>query len=473
MRKIPIRWKLILLGWSLAFGIALVLSGVLYFRSHDQLLHQVEKTLEWKCDEVISVLQSPGAEGMLQRFLDVETSYRSSPHTYFYQIWSERRGLLAQSRNLAGAELSTPESWDGDPVVIEIEPDPSSPESRRILLRSERLEIAARDRQPEVFVIQTAASLVPFEAAVQRVFRAATAVVVLGLGAIFFLLWFVTTRSLRPVAAMTSRASRITAESLEERLPLTGTGDELDQLAIVLNDMLDRIGTSLHQMERFSSEVAHELRTPLTRIRGEIDLLQRSEKSDTRKAQIETIIEEIERLSRLCGRLLFLARIDHQAGDSSLLGESVDLNEVASDVLEQLTPLAHDQGVELRGDANCATLVRGSRALLVEVLLNLIHNAIRATPEGGVVSVSIEADGADVCLSVEDEGPGIPEEQRELIFQRFYRIPVASNGSTEDGSGLGLAIVRGIAQAHGGRVELGDAPGGGSVFRVLLPAHSA
>jgi two-component system sensor histidine kinase TctE len=176
-------------------------------------------------------------------------------------------------------------------------------------------------------------------------------------------------------------------------------------------------------------------------------------------------------MSHLCGRLLFLARVDQAVGDPSLIDESVDLNEVASEVLEQITPLAHDHGVELRRGATSDVQVRGSRSLLVEVLLNLLHNAIRATPDGGAVSVSIEADNGTVQLSVEDEGPGIPMEHRELIFQRFYRIPQVSNGPTDDGSGLGLAIVRGIAQAHGGRVELVDAPGGGSIFRVILPAH--
>ncbi len=470
-KRIPLRWKLILVAWSLAFGIAVVLIGVVLLRSQDQLLHQVEKTLEWKCDEVITVLQSPEAHGVLQEFLDLETDYRSSPNTYYYQIWNADGRVFAQSQNLADVELPTPGAWNEGPVHVRVTPDPFSPEGRRILLRSERLELAMPDREPGLLVIQVAASLVPFESAVQQIFRAAVGVATLGLTAIFFLLWFVTTRSLRPVSAMTSQASHITAKNLEERLPLAGTDDELDELANVLNDMLDRIGRSLRRTEQFSSDLAHQFRTPLTRIRGELDLIQRSERSDTLKAQIETLIEEVERMSHLCGRLLFLARVDQPTGDPSLVDESVDLDEVTSEVLEQITPLAHDHGVELRRGATSDVQVRGSRSLLVEVLLNLLHNAIRATPDGGAVSVSIEADNGTVQLSVEDEGPGIPMEHRELIFQRFYRIPQVPNGPTDDGTGLGLAIVKGIAEAHGGRVELVDAPGGGSIFRVILPAH--
>jgi two-component system OmpR family sensor kinase len=449
------------------------ITSVLHSRSQDQLLHQVEKTLEWKCDEVITVLQSTEARGMLQEFLDLETNYRSSPHTYFYQIRNAHGHLFARSQNLADVELPTPAEWNESPVHVRIAPDPFSPKGRRILLRSERVELARADREPELFVIEVAASLVPFESAVQRTLSAAVVVAAFGLTAIFFLLWLVTTRSLRPVSAMTSQASQITAKNLQERLPLAGTGDELDELANVLNDMLDRIGKSLHRMEQFSSDLAHQFRTPLTRIRGELDLIQRSESSDTRKAQIETLIEEVERMSHLCGRLLFLARIDQAAGDPSLFDDSVDLNEIVTDVLEQITPLAHDRGVELRATATSEMRVRGSRSLLVEVLLNLLHNAIRATPEGGAVTVSIEADNGTLQLCVQDEGAGVPKDQQEMIFQRFYRIPAASSGPMDDGSGLGLAIVRGIARAHGGRVELMDAPGGGSIFRVVLPAQAA
>ncbi len=241
-KRIPLRWRLILVAWSLAFGIAVVLIGVVLLRSQDQLLHHVEKTLEWKCDEVITVLQSPEAHKVLQEFLDLETDYRSSPNTYYYQIWNADGHVFARSQNLADVELPTPGAWNEGPVHLRVAPDPFSPEGRRILLRSERLELTMPDREPGLFVIQVAASLVPFELAVQQIFRAAAVVATLGLTAIFFLLWLVTTRSLRPVSAMTSRASHITAKNLEERLPLAGTGDELDELANVLNDMLDRIG---------------------------------------------------------------------------------------------------------------------------------------------------------------------------------------------------------------------------------------
>ncbi len=140
-----------------------------------------------------------------------------------------------------------------------------------------------------------------------------------------------------------------------------------------------------------------------------------------------------------------------------------------SELLDQMTPLAQDRGVGLRRGATSTVLVRGSRLLLVEALLNLLDNAIRVTPEEGAVVVSLDANGNAVRLSVEDGGLGVPPEERERIFQPFYRIPRTSAGATDEGSGLGHAIVRGIAQAHGGRVEFVEAPRGKSVFRLLLP----
>ena len=208
-------------------------------------------------------------------------------------------------------------------------------------------------------------------------------------------------------------------------------------------------------MERFFVDAAHELRTPLTRIRGELDLILRSDVGDPPRSQLERIQEDLERLSRLCGRLLLLARLDRQAGDAGVLNDEVDLEVLVSELLEQMTPLAHDRGVSLRRGASSAARVRGSRPLLVEALLSLLDNAVRSTPEGGPVSVSIDVDGGLVRVAVEDGSSGTPPAERERTLQPSDRISRSSEGRThghgDDGSDLGLAIVRGIARVHGGR----------------------
>lgn len=473
--RISLRWKLILLSWSLAFGTALALGVPLYVRSERQLLQQLEKTLETKCDEVITLLESAPAHPALDDFFVIETRFRFSPYTYFYQIRDAQGRTLARSQTLGNGELPIPEAWKGrdlgNEMHVRTEPHPISLGGERIRLRSESVKVAVAGGEPATIVIQTAVSLGPFEATARRTLRDAIVVAACGLGPVFFLLWFVTTRSLRPVSEMTRKASQITATNLSERLPLAGRADELDELARVLNDMLDRLGASLRQMEQFSSGAAHQLRTPLTRIRGELDLILRTDVADPPRSQLERIQEELERLTRLCGRLLLLGRLDQQAGDANLFNDRVDLEEVVLELLDQMAPLAQDRGVGLRSGAMWTVRIRGSRPLLVEALLNLLDNAIRSTPDGGSVAVSINANGNAVRLSVEDSGPGVPPEERERIFQPFYRIQRTSAGEADDGSGLGLAIVRGIAQAHGGHVELVEAPRGGSVFSLVLPVH--
>jgi len=236
--------------------------------------------------------------------------------------------------------------------------------------------------------------------------------------------------------------------------------------------MLDRLGASLRQMEQFSSDAAHQLRTPLTRIRGELDLVMGGDGvPDPLRGQLGRIQDELERLSRVCGRLLLLARLDQEARAASLLVDRVDLEEVVTELLDQMCPVARGRGVELRRAASSPLCVRGSRPLLVEAVLNLLDNAIRFTPAGGAVVVSVAAHGSAARLSVEDGGPGIPVAERENVFMPFYRREPA--GAADDGSGLGLAIVRGIARAHGGRVEVDEAPGGGCVVRLELPLHPA
>jgi heavy metal sensor kinase len=470
--RLSIGSRLILTSWSLALGCAVLLTLAFFVRTRHQLLQQLEKTLETKCDEVITVLESEIPHPTLEEFLRIETNYRFTPYTFFYQIADGSGEILAKSENLGEGRLPLPRSWElparGNPLSLLTGSCPASVGRGMMRLRSERVPVSLRGRDVETLVIQTGVSLAPLEAATRRYLLEGVLYAASGLAAGFLLLWFVTTRSLRPVSAITRKASQITGSNPSERLPITGSGDELDELAKVLNDMLDRLEGSLRQIEQFSSDAAHQLRTPLTRIRGELDLVLRGEVTDPVKGQLERVQGEVERLSRLCGRLLLLSRLDRKAEHQKLLDERVDVGAVVGELLEQVGPMAHERGVEIRYGPRSSVSVRGSRPLLVEALLNLLDNAIRFTPRGGKVEVSIEQDDGHVRLSVADTGVGIPPEERERIFQRFYRIPRAS-ADPPDGTGLGLAIVRGIAQAHGGRVELEPRPSGGSVFTIVLP----
>jgi len=469
-RKLSMRWRLILSTVTVAAGLALVF--VLYFevRNEQRLIAQLERTLGTKCDEVITVLESGESGVPLQPFLAIETTYRVSPHRYFYQISDGHGRIQAQSENLRAASLPIPAalaaSTSPEPVVLETIADPTTTANRRVLrLRSERVTL----RTGREVLIQVAASLDPIAAAMHQ-HRVSVAVYALvGLAAAFVLAWFVTTRCLRPVAKLTKTASEISATNLRGRLPVGGSGDELDELAGVLNAMLSRLDQAMQQMEQFTSDAAHQLRTPLTRIRGELDLLLRNGIAGETRRQLERVQEEIDRLSRTCSRLLFLARLDQESGRRTAFTERVNMAEVVSELIEQMAPVASEKGLALLCDRLLAVQARGSKVLIVEALLNLFHNAVRFTPAGGVIDVSVDGSNGSVTVAIRDSGPGIPAVEREQIFSRFYRGRAAT-ADGEPGTGLGLAIVRSIATAHGGTVRVDPVPGSGSCFRLTLPS---
>jgi heavy metal sensor kinase len=278
--------------------------------------------------------------------------------------------------------------------------------------------------------------------------------------------WFLAHRALLPVDRMTRTARKIGAGQLNARLDLSGTNDELDRLAETLNDMLSRLEAAFTEMRQFTADASHELQTPLTILRGEMEIALRSKRNEEEYvAVMKSALEEIERISVLVEGLLLLARSD--AGVLKMDFKPLDLMIIAEDVLEQLEPLARSKAVSLTLGHVQPLRVSGDPVHLRRLLFNLVDNAVKYTPEKGVVKVSIQEENKWAVLGVADSGIGIAEEDRERVFQRFFRSAEAR--SARGGSGLGLSIVRSIAEAHEGRIELESAPGKGSTFRVYLP----
>jgi two-component system OmpR family sensor kinase len=223
-------------------------------------------------------------------------------------------------------------------------------------------------------------------------------------------------------------------------------------------------------MEDFVADAAHQLSVPLTRIRGELELVLRQTEAldgETR-ARLERVQDELEAHLHTCARLLLLAQLDGGVLDDALRTDELDLHEVLHELIEQLTPLAQEKALRLQFLKGAPVArVRGCRALLVEALLNLLDNAIRYTPPGGHVDIALQGQVGHVAVWVRDSGPGIPVQERALVFRRFYR---GSRSRGETGTGLGLAIARGIARAHGGDVQLCPSTWGGALFQLRLPA---
>ncbi len=282
--------------------------------------------------------------------------------------------------------------------------------------------------------------------------------------------WLLARRALKPVDRMTESARRISAEHLAQRLPVTGSGDELDRLAETLNGMLGRLDEAFAQIRQFSADASHELQTPLTILKGELEVALRASRSpEEYERTLRSGLEEIDRMGRLVEGLLLLARAD--AGVLRMDDQPVDLGQLLEEVHGQARPLAEARGLALEIGSLEPLAVRGDPERIRRLLLNLAENGIKYTPPGGRVTLSLERREEWAALRVADTGIGLSPEEMEKVFQRFFRAADARS-MDEGGAGLGLCIARSIAEAHGGKIEVQSRAGGGSVFTVLLPLHA-
>ena len=280
--------------------------------------------------------------------------------------------------------------------------------------------------------------------------------------------WFLARRALTPVDAMVEAARRIEAEDLTKRIPAPSGEDELARLGAVLNDMLARLERSFGAVRRFSADAAHELRTPLTILKGEIEVALRSSEAPAEIRQtLVSCLEEVDRLNSLVEDLLLMARMEGNA--LSAAPRPVNLAEVLQDVTPALSELAARAGNTCTVVAAPSLWIEGYDSLLFRLVFNLAENAIKYTPSGGRIEITLEQHDHLAVLQVKDNGPGIPPDVQEHIFDRFYRGDPAREGS---GTGLGLALVRAIVELHRGQIHLSSDVGKGSCFRVTLPLSS-
>ena len=272
--------------------------------------------------------------------------------------------------------------------------------------------------------------------------------------------------SLRPVAAMSARAKEIGARNLHERLPVGPRRDEFAELATVMNELLGRVQAALATQSRFVAEASHELRTPVAVISGEAEhALSRADRNASQLREAIGVIQaESLRLRESIDDLFFLARAD--AGERQPRIEPVDLREIAEHAVRAAQSRAPQRSFTLADGASAP--VSGDREMIRRVLDNLLDNAIKYSDAGGAVTVAVAQSNGSMIVDVTDAGPGIAEEARERVFERFYRGDDA-RARSDTGAGLGLAIARWVARAHGG--ELHVAGENGSVFRLSLPAE--
>jgi heavy metal sensor kinase len=280
--------------------------------------------------------------------------------------------------------------------------------------------------------------------------------------------WFLAQRALRPVDNMTEAAQRISAERLDERVEETGAEDELDRLAKTLNQMLTRLDQAFKQVKRFSADASHELQTPITSLRGEIEVALRSPRKPEEYQEIlKSSLEEVERLAGLVEGLLILARAE--SGMLKMDSQSMELAELIEEIYWKMKVLADKRSIDFVLSEVQSVIFHGDRERIRRLILNLVDNAIKYTPPNGRISLSLIKEERKIDFSVSDTGRGIDDDEREQIFQPFYR---SEGVLSEKGSGLGLSIAKSIALAHGGDISVKSIPGIGSTFTLTLPSPS-
>jgi two-component system OmpR family sensor kinase/two-component system sensor histidine kinase QseC len=281
-------------------------------------------------------------------------------------------------------------------------------------------------------------------------------------------LWWLITRSLRPLARVARQVGEQDAAALSP-LPVGGLPDEVAPLVAALNALLGRLNQAWGQQRAFVADAAHELRSPLTALKLQAQVMRRAPDEASRAEALDALVAGVDRASRLVEQLLTLARSEPGAPATALA--EVDLNELLRQVLaDSAAPLAAARGSQVSLQADAPVRVVADANALAVLVRNLVDNALRYTPPGGLVQIGLRPTRGGAELCVDDNGPGIPEADRERVFERFVRGPSAGNTT---GSGLGLAIVASIARRHGARVSLGASPLGGLRATVQFKTQPA
>jgi heavy metal sensor kinase len=274
-------------------------------------------------------------------------------------------------------------------------------------------------------------------------------------------------RAMKPVQDIIVSAQDITLHNLSRRLPASDTGDEIAEMSKVLNQMIERLDESFQHVTRFTADASHELRTPLTVIHCELEAILRSRTLDTDlREALGSLLDEVVRLVRIVEGLFALSKLD--AGQARCERVRFDLAKLAETTAEQMCLLAEEKHIQLTCETREPVEVEGDHSRLKQVIVNLLDNAIKYTPEGGRVSLSVRADKDNALLVVEDDGPGVAEASLPHLFKRFYRADEAHSRDVE-GAGLGLSIVHSICTAHGGSISVSNRVPTGCLVAVQLP----
>lgn len=447
----------VLYGGLLAFALALYAVVSAFYFLHT-LIRQMDTELSRDIETVEALLTFQPDGQVTLRSHEGEAHTREHDRGYLLEVWSSGGRLLYRSPVLDGNSLGRVPALNGSG---------DNPHSFR-LADGREVRVLTRPHHIDGQIVLMRLAL--HEGHLWEEFWEMVSVLGIGLPVVVLLIslvgYIVAGRALRPVHDMALRASRISAERLNERLEIQNPDDELGRLGTAFNRTLERLQVSFEQLSRFTADASHELRTPLTAIRsvGEVALQNASDTAYYRD-RIGSMLEEADRLTRLVESLLTMSRAD--AGRVTLQPTDFSLMELAREAAALLDVLAEEKNQTISVEGDAEVRIHADRLILRQAVINLIDNAVKYSPEGGSILVRVEALSDQAMIEVQDSGPGIPAEHAEKVFQRFYRVDRARSRA-EGGAGLGLSIVEWAVEAHGGSVQLRQ-DSTGCTFSIQLP----
>jgi heavy metal sensor kinase len=452
---LSIRWRLTL--WYVALlGLALAILGVAFYFGLRYLLYDaIDDALRNQADITGRAIEQDGDTLRL-----TTTAAVPSDDDEFIRIWDAAGNLVVDTSDTLDEPTPNPEgvaaARAGRPSLrwVEVDDDPV-----RILA-----EPVVRDGE----IVGVVEAGIESEAGETLGFALRLLVISIPLILLFAAGggYWLAGRALNPIDRITRTAADIGERDLSRRIDFDLPDDEVGRLARTFNAMLDRIEDAFGRQRRFSADAAHELRTPLALMRSQIDIALRKERNPAGDREtLEALGADVDRLARMSGSLLALARRD--AGALQPEKETVELAGLLDLVAEQYQPLAAETGVEIVLAAAPVTLT-ADQDQLIQVLVNLLDNALRHAPSGSRITLGCRAEEDGARFWVADEGPGIAPEHLPHIFERFYRVD-PGRARRQGGIGLGLAISKAIIDAHGGTIEIQSVVGEGTRVSVMLP----
>ncbi|HKX30592.1 MAG TPA: ATP-binding protein [Blastocatellia bacterium] len=441
----------------------------------------LSKTLHNRLDAALSGSLEAAAASLTHEIDEGETPSQAAHSTVqdlfipqqALAIFDLEGRLLAErhARDQSQARLPELSQIPRDHPLLLTMPNSNSPHGSPIRIATRQFKIAANGPAYLVAIGQSFVTLNEELEALRQVLSVAVplALLLAGLGG-----WFLARQSLAPVAAMAESARSMSAENLNDRLPVANPRDELGQLALTFNDLLTRLNAASSQQRQFMTDASHELRTPLHVVRTAAAVtLEREHREEEEYRDALTIIEQqATRLTQMVEEMFTLARAD--AGRRPIEQHDFYLDELVTQATRAATILAARKSITIQLSPMTEAAYRGDENLLRQMLLNILHNAIEYTPEGGRIELQLERQDNIYLITVTDTGIGIPEEAQPHIFERFYRADKARararlNGHGS-GAGLGLSIAQWVIETHGGSIKLERSDQFGSKFVIRLPS---